>query len=109
MSSRPLESIIITNYNHARFLGQSVESALFQSYPNVQVIVVDHGSTDGSKEVLSSYGSRLTAVIEENGGMPLAVTAGFPLAKGEIVCLLDADDPLLRHAMDKDRAFVPRG
>lgn len=85
MGSLPLVNMIITNYNYARVLGQSVQSALSQSYPNVQVIVVDDGSTDGSKEVLSSYGSHITTVVKEKGGMPWAVNAGFPLAKGEIV------------------------
>ncbi len=88
----PLVSVIITNYNYARFLRQSIESVFQQSYQKFELIVVDDGSTDNSREVIESYGDRLIAVFQENGGMSASRNAGYAKSTGEIVCFLDADD-----------------
>jgi glycosyltransferase involved in cell wall biosynthesis len=85
-------SIIIRNYNYGRFLRQAVDSALAQTYPGVEVIAVDDGSTDDSAEILRSYGDQIIAVLKPNGGAASAVDAGFEKASGEIIFLLDADD-----------------
>lgn len=97
----PLVSIVITNFNYERFLSSSIDSALGQRYSNVEVIVVDDGSTDGSKHILASYGNRIRWIAKENGGMPSAANAGFELSSGEIVTFLDADDVLLPHALER--------
>ena len=89
---RPLVSIVVANYNYARFVGQAIDSALQQSYPNIEVVVVDDGSTDGSRELLAGYGDRIQLVLQENAGHCAAVNAGGVVSQGEIVCLLDADD-----------------
>ncbi|MEA5579252.1 glycosyltransferase family A protein [Anabaena sp. UHCC 0451] len=88
----PLVSVIITNYNYARFLRQSIESVFQQSYQNFELIVVDDGSTDNSREVIESYGDRIIPVFQENGGMSASRNAGYAKSTGEIVCFLDADD-----------------
>jgi len=93
-------SILITSFNYGRFLPQCLDSALGQSYPNVEVIVVDDGSQDSSREVLRSYGDRIRWKAQENKGMVGAVNTGFPITKGEIICFLDADDALFPHAME---------
>lgn len=62
----PLVSIIINNYNYGRFLREAIDSALNQTYPHVEVIVVDDGSTDGSQEIITSYGDRVIPVLKEN-------------------------------------------
>lgn len=98
MSDEPLVSIIVNNYNYGRFLGEAIDSALAQDYPNVEVIVVDDGSTDDSREVISGYGDRVVPVLKENGGQASACNAGFAVSRGEIVFFLDSDDVLLPDA-----------
>jgi glycosyltransferase involved in cell wall biosynthesis len=63
-SGRPLVSIIITNYNYGRYLRAAIDSALAQTYPQVEVIVVDDGSTDGSREIIEAYGKRVIPIIK---------------------------------------------
>ncbi len=88
----PLVSVIIGNYNYGRFLRQSIDSVLNQTYQNFELIVVDDGSTDNSQEIIKSYGSRLIAIFQENSGQDVAFKAGIQRSQGEIICFLDADD-----------------
>lgn len=92
-------SIIINNYNYARFLDQAIHSALNQRYPHVEVIVVDDGSTDDSPQVMAPFGERIIPVYKENGGQASAFNAGFARSCGEVVIFLDADDVLLPEAV----------
>jgi hypothetical protein len=94
----PLVSVVINNFNYARFLSDSIESALTQTYPSVQVVVVDDGSTDDSRQVIARYRD-VNAVLKENGGQASALNAGFAAAAGEIVVFLDADDALAPTAV----------
>lgn len=93
--NKPLVSILINNYNYAIYLKQAIDSALSQTYKNIEVIVVDDGSTDNSREVVNSYGNQIITVFKTNGGQASALNAGFAVSKGEIICLLDADDIFL--------------
>ncbi|HEX8363233.1 MAG TPA: glycosyltransferase family 2 protein [Longimicrobium sp.] len=97
--SEPLVSIIVNNYNYERFLGHAIDSALAQTYPRVEVLVVDDGSTDGSHAVIAGYGERVKAVLKENGGQASAFNAGFAASRGQIVMFLDADDVLRADAV----------
>ena len=97
----PAASVIVINYNYARFLPAAIESALAQSYPNTEVVVIDDGSTDDSRQVIAGYGDRVSAVLKENGGHTSAFNAGFAASRGEIVCFLDADDLLLPTALEQ--------
>ena len=99
--NEPLASIIINNYNYECFLPEAVNSALNQLYANVEVIVVDDGSTDNSRKVIDSYGDRIIPVLKENGGQASAFNAGFLASSGEIIIFLDSDDYLLPHAVDQ--------
>jgi glycosyltransferase involved in cell wall biosynthesis len=92
MTTGPLVTVLINNYNYGRFLPDAIESALNQTYRNVEVIVVDDGSTDESREILNSYGNRIVSVFKENGGQGSAFNAGAAASRGEIICLLDSDD-----------------
>lgn len=92
MSQAPLVSILINNYNYGRYVGQAIDSALNQTYQKVEVIVVDDGSTDMSREVIASYGDRIIAILKENGGQTSALNAGFAASSGEWIHLLDSDD-----------------
>ena len=91
----PLVSITINNYNYERFLTQAIDSALAQTYPNVEVIVVDDGSTDDSAAVIAGYGDRIVSIFKENSGQASAMNIGFAASRGEVICLLDADDVFL--------------
>ena len=88
-------SILINNYNYAAYLGEAIDSALAQDWDDVEVIVVDDGSTDGSAAVLDAYEDRVVVVRKPNGGQASAFNAGFEHATGSIVFLLDADDLFL--------------
>jgi glycosyltransferase involved in cell wall biosynthesis len=88
----PLVSILINNYNYGRYLGDAIESALNQTYRHAEVIVVDDGSTDDSRDVIASFGSRVISVLKANGGQGSAFNAGFAASRGNIICFLDSDD-----------------
>src|SRR3984957_4091485 len=105
---QPLVSVIIDNFNYARFLQTAIDSALAQTYAPIEVIVVDDGSTDNSRDVISSYGNRVSAVFKPNGGHASAFNAGFRASRGSIVMFLDADDALLPTAVEEVvRAWHP--
>ena len=86
-------SIIINNYNYGQFVGQAIESALEQTHP-AQVIAVDDGSTDDSRENLARFDSRVLPIFKPNGGHGSAMNEGFAVATGDIVLFLDSDDLL---------------
>jgi glycosyltransferase involved in cell wall biosynthesis len=90
--AQPAVSVIINNYNYARFLNAAIDSALNQRYPLIEIIVVDDGSTDDSREIILSYGDRITAIFKENGGQASALNAAVAASRGNILCFLDADD-----------------
>jgi glycosyltransferase involved in cell wall biosynthesis len=87
-----LATVLITSYNYAAFLPEAIDSALGQTHPEVEVVVVDDGSTDDSRETIARYGDRIVPVLQENAGQASATNAGFAASRGDIVCLLDADD-----------------
>jgi glycosyltransferase involved in cell wall biosynthesis len=95
MNSNPIVSIIINNYNYGRFLSEAIDSALNQSYPHIEVIVVDDGSTDDSCSILASYGTRIISILKENGGQASAMNSGVQASKGQILFFLDSDDVFL--------------
>jgi glycosyltransferase involved in cell wall biosynthesis len=94
-SVTPLVSIIVNNFNYAPYLAAAIDSALHQTYSQVEVIVVDDGSTDRSKEVILNYGDRITPIFKANGGQASSFNTGFAAARGEMIIFLDSDDVLL--------------
>ena len=94
MCERPLVSIIVNNYNYEQFLRAAIDSALSQVDQPVEVIVVDDGSTDQSREVIRSYGDRVTPILKDNGGQASALNAGYACSRGEVIIFLDSDDVL---------------
>ena len=101
LANEPLVSILICNYNYGSMLAAAIESALGQSYSNQEVIVVDDGSTDNSREVMAGYADRVKTILKENGGQSTAFNAAFAASSGEIICLLDSDDYFLPDKVEK--------
>lgn len=96
----PCVSIIIPCFRQAHFLSQAIDCALEQSYPHVQVVVVNDGSDDNTEEVAGRYGRRISYVAKANGGLPSARNAGIRTAEGDYLLFLDADDLLHRKAVE---------
>ncbi|MEC5404591.1 glycosyltransferase [Paraburkholderia sp. MPAMCS5] len=93
-------TIVICNYNYGRFLAEAIDSALTQDYPT-SVLVIDDGSTDGSREIIESYGSRVKALYKQNGGQVSAYNDAVNMIDTEFVILLDSDDLLYDDAVSK--------
>lgn len=85
-------SVVIPAYNYAHFLPEAIDSALSQSYPKVEVIVVDDGSTDPTPEVAAKYGDRIRYIRKQNAGLPAARNTGIQNASYPFIGFLDADD-----------------
>jgi glycosyltransferase involved in cell wall biosynthesis len=94
---QPLVSILINNYNYGQYLAAAIDSALNQTYDRLEVIVVDDGSTDGSRAIMAGYGDRIVAIYQPNQGQASAFNTGFARSRGAIICFLDADDLFLPH------------
>ncbi|MBE9012744.1 glycosyltransferase [Pseudanabaenaceae cyanobacterium LEGE 13415] len=92
MNQFPLVSILINNYNYEKYVSQAIDSALNQMYERVEVVVVDDGSKDHSRNVIEQYGDRVVSVFKPNGGQGSAFNAGFAASQGDLICFLDADD-----------------
>lgn len=89
---RPLVSAIIPNYNYERYVGKAVESALAQTYQNIEIIVVDDGSDDKSRELLTQYSDRIKVIEQKNSGVCAARNRGAAESNGDYLAFLDADD-----------------
>lgn len=101
MPKTPKISIVTPSLNQGRFITQCLESVAIQNWPNVEHIVVDGGSTDGTLEILKSHASQLTRVIsEKDDGAADAINKGFRLCTGDIVAWLNADDFYLPGAFE---------
>lgn len=92
MKHNPKVSVIIPNFNYAQYLDNSIASVLNQSYGNIELIVVNNGSTDNSLEVLSSYKEQLIVINQSDLGQSGARNSGLMAANGELIAFLDADD-----------------
>src|ERR1700736_4205929 len=99
MDQRPLVSIVTPCLNAVRFIARTVESVLEQDYPNVEYIVMDGGSTDGTLAILERYRDRLHCVSGRDGGVADAVNRGFLSSRGSIFAWLSADDTYLPGAI----------
>lgn len=91
-NATPLVSVVVPTYNRADLLRLTIESVLGQTYPAVELIVVDDGSSDGTPALLDEYAGRLTAIRQQNQGGAAAANRGFEASSGELVTFLDHDD-----------------
>lgn len=91
-------SIVTISFNQAQFLKECMDSVLTQNYPDIEYIVVDPGSTDGSREIIDSYGERVIRIYEKDSGPADGLNKGFARATGDIYCYLNSDDTFLPGA-----------
>jgi glycosyltransferase involved in cell wall biosynthesis len=97
----PLVTIVTPSYNQGRFIRDTIESVLSQTYPNIEYIVIDALSTDETATVCAEYAGRLTFISEKDSGQSDAINKGFRLAKGEFVAWLNSDDIFLPGAIER--------
>jgi glycosyltransferase involved in cell wall biosynthesis len=99
-------SVIIPSYNAGRWLAESLDSILGQTVPPGEVVVVDDGSTDDSREVLAAYRGRVEVVSGEHGGLAAARNLGLRLARGDWIAFQDADDVALPDRLERLKAHL---
>jgi len=101
MNPLPLISVVIPTYNRAAEICAAVDSILQQTYPNVEAIVIDDGSTDDTQARLKRYRERVRVIHQANAGPSAAMNRGIPAARGEFVSFLGSDDLLLPHFAER--------
>jgi glycosyltransferase involved in cell wall biosynthesis len=106
--SEPLVSIIIPTYNRADVVSMAIESVLGQTYRNIEVIVVDDGSTDRTCQVLNRYRDQIRVLTEENQGPSRARNKGITAAHGQLIAFLDSDDAWLPTKVERQVACLQR-
>jgi glycosyltransferase involved in cell wall biosynthesis len=101
MKSDKLISIILPTYNRAHCVTRAIDSAIYQTYKNIELIVVDDGSTDNTEEVLKKYTDKVVYIKQGNAGASAARNTGISKAKGEYVAFIDSDDVWLSNKLEK--------
>ena len=99
ISETPQISVIIPAYNCDRYVEQAVESVINQTYPADEIIIIDDGSQDNTRQVLQPYSNYIHYVYQENQGVSVARNHGLKLARGEFIVFLDADDIFLPNKL----------
>ncbi len=89
---QPLVSVILPTYNRAWTLKTAIDSVLFQDYPNIELIVIDDGSRDNTRQLLKEYKNQIKVLSQENAGVSAARNRGIESSRGEFIALLDSDD-----------------
>jgi glycosyltransferase involved in cell wall biosynthesis len=98
--------VVIPSFNYGHFVTEAVDSALAQTYADREVLVVDDGSTDDTRQRLAPYGDRIRYLYQENRGLSAARNAGVRAARGEYVALLDADDVWHPQKLELQMAYL---
>ncbi|MCI1279530.1 MAG: glycosyltransferase [Nitrospira sp.] len=102
----PRVSVVIPTYNCARFLGQTIDSALRQAYRDFEIIVVDDGSTDDTQQVVAGYGKTIRYVYQSNQGASAARNVALSIASGEFIAYLDADDLWIADKLSRQVEYM---
>ena len=102
----PRVSVIIPSYNCARYLGRAIDSVSAQTYKDYEILVVDDGSTDDTKDVAMQYGRKVTYLYQQNRGVSAARNHAISKASGELLAYLDADDMWYPEKLERQVAFL---
>jgi alpha-1,3-rhamnosyltransferase len=104
----PLVTVIVPSYNHVTYVELAIQSVLRQTYPNIELIVIDDGSTDGSGELLSGLAKRhgFRLEIQANKGLSRTLNKGISLARGKYICPFGSDDLMLLDRIEKQVHFM---
>ena len=94
-------TVYILNYNYGRYLSKAIKSVLSQTYKDIEVLVIDDGSTDNSDEILKEFSSQVTVIRQQNMGLVRSIIKAFTIAKGDYVVRLDSDDWLEETCIEK--------
>lgn len=97
----PTISAVIPTFNRAKLLAEAVDSALQQTHPPDEIIVVDDGSTDNTEQVVAQYGGRLRYIRQENSGPAGARNHGIRVASGDFIAFLDSDDLWVKDRLER--------
>ena len=100
-----LVSVIIPTYNRAKTVRNAIDSVLQQTYKNIEIIVIDDGSSDNTAQVLESYRNKVQIIQQENAGPSVARNRGIEIANGDIFCFLDSDDLWLPTKIERQVNF----
>jgi glycosyltransferase involved in cell wall biosynthesis len=102
----PLVSVIMPNYNYSKYIGDAIESVLEQTYRNLELIVVDDGSTDDSVQIISSFGSKVKILHNSKLGPSAARNSGVKASEGIWLAFIDSDDVWLPHKLETQMSFL---
>ena len=102
----PLVSVVIPTFNRASYIAQALDSVLHQTYSPLEIIVIDDGSKDNTKEMIKPYLNRIQYIYQENKGNAAARNTGIRRAKGKYIAFLDSDDCWLENKIEKQVAFL---
>ena len=105
ISSNPLVSVIIPTYNRGWILKEAIDSVLAQDFEDFELIVVDDGSTDNTREILDTYGQDIIVLQQANKGVSAARNRGIAEAGGQLVAFLDSDDRWLPRKLSRQVDF----
>jgi len=106
MTGESLVSCIVPVFNGERFVAETIESILAQTYRHIEVLIVNDGSTDGTSNVLESFGDRIQTLNQDNAGQATARNHGIRKANGEFIAFLDADDLWLANKLSLQMKFL---
>lgn len=102
----PQVSVIIPVYNQEKYIKECVDSVINQSYSNIEIIVVDDGSTDKTPDILRTYGDKIKYIRQENQGPSSAVNKGIRSANGSLICWLGSDDLYMPNKIERQVEFL---
>ena len=105
-SENAMVSVVIPTYNRAPYVTMAIESALAQSYQDYEIIVVDDGSTDGTRDVLEPYRDRIRYMYQDNKGVSAARNTGIQESRGEWIAFLDSDDEWLPNKLEIQMGYI---
>jgi len=108
MNSEPKISVIIPTYNQSECLKEAIESVLNQTYKNIEIIVIDDGSTDNTLGVVGSFDNKIVCIQQKNKGASSARNIGIKKANGEYLAFLDSDDMWIKNKLEKQIDFIKK-